>query len=244
MFKKKVCKELKYIFVILINKGMPYIIIIDKTGTVKETNIKEYNSSELYKKANFKSAEGFRLEHKWLVGNDQQIAIYGKKNGKAGQENKYDFPPPIDTILFFGGCVLVSENILEPNKIKDLRIAGWEAIYEKLMGGFEDLKDTDGEDEDEDLEEPNEYVCDDFLVEDDDVDYDDLSAQEEEDEAEISLKKKKNSKKKDKKITSTSSKKTTSSKKSGDLSVIQVSNDNDNAYLDCQSELEEEEYFA
>jgi hypothetical protein len=225
---------------------MPYIIVIDKTGTVKETNIKEYNSSELYKKANFKSAEGFRLEHKWLVGTDQQIAIYGKKNGKAGQENKYDFPPPIDTVLFFGGCVLVSENILEPNKIKDLRIAGWEAIYEKLMGGFEDLKDTDGEDDDEEEEdkEPNEYVCDDFLVEDDDIDYDDLSAQEEEDEEEITLKKKKNNKKKDKKPTS--SNKITSSKKSGDLSVIPVSNDNDNdnAYLDCQSELEEEEYFA
>lgn len=230
---------------------MPYIIVIDKTGTVKETNIKEYNSSELYKKANFKSAEGFRLEHKWLVGTDQQIAIYGKKNGKAGQENKYDFPPPIDTILFFGGCVLVSENILEPNKIKDLRIAGWETIYEKLMGGFEDLKDTDGEDEEDEEEEdkePNEYVCDDFLVEDDDIDYDDLSAQEEEeDEEEITLKKKKNNKKKDKKITS--SKKPTTSKKStksGDLSVISLSNDNDNdnAYLDCQSELEEEEYFA
>jgi hypothetical protein len=224
---------------------MPYIIVIDKTGTVKETNIKEYNSSELYKKANFKSAEGFSLEHKWLVGNDQQIAIYGKKNGKAGQENKYDFPPPIDTVLFFGGCVLVSENILEPNKIKDLRIAGWEAIYEKLMGGFEDLKDTDGEDDEED-KEPNEYVCDDFLVddedEDDDIDYDNVSSQEEEEE--ITLKKKKNNKKKDKKITSTSSKKTTSSKKSGDLYVIPVSNDNDNAYLDCQSELEEEEYFA
>ena len=124
---------------------MPYIIIIDKTGTVKETNIKEYNSSELYKKANFKSAEGFRLEHKWLVGNDQQIAIYGKKNGKAGQENKYDFPPPIDTILFFGGCVLVNESLSELNKINDLRISDWNKIYENLMGGFEDLT---GEDDD------------------------------------------------------------------------------------------------
>jgi len=230
---------------------MPYIIVIDKTGTIKETNIKEYNSAELYKKANFKSAEGFRLEHKWIIGTNQQIAIYGKKNGKAGQENKYDFPPPIDTVLFFGGCVLVSENILEPNKIKDLRIAEWEAIYEKLMGGFEDLKDTDGEDEDEDGDgededkEPNEYVCDDFLVEDedDDIDYDDLSAQEEEEEEEITLKKKKNNKKKDKKIT-TSSKKPKKTK-SGDLSIIPTtSNENDNAYLDCQSELEEEEYFA
>ena len=220
---------------------MPYIVIIDKTGIIKETNIKEYNSSELYKKANFKSAEGFSLQHKWIVGTNQQIAIYGKKNGKAGQENKYDFPPPIDNVLFFGGCVLVSECIVEPNKINDLRITEWKAIYEKLMGGFEDLKDTDEEvdddDEEEDDKEPNEYVCDDFLVEDDDIDYDDLSVvnEEEEEEEEVISKKKKNNKKKDKK----SSKK----EKTGDI-MTAISNDNDNTYLDCQSELEEEEYFA
>ena len=218
---------------------MPYIIVIDKTGIIKETNIKEYNSDELYKKANFKSAEGFRLEHKWLIGTDQQIAIYGKKNGKAGQENKYDFPPPIDTVLFFGGCVLVSENMLEPNKIKDLRITEWKSIYEKLMGGFEDLKDTDEEaDEEDEDKEPNEYVCDDFLVEDDDIDYDDLSVEEEEEEEDkIISKKKKNNKKKD-----TSSNKKTKTKSMGDL-ILSVSN-NDNTYLDCQSELEEEDYFA
>jgi hypothetical protein len=220
---------------------MPYIVIIDKTGIIKETNIKEYNSSELYKKANFKSAEGFSLQHKWIVGTNQQIAIYGKKNGKAGQENKYDFPPPIDNVLFFGGCVLVSESILESNKINDLRITEWKAIYEKLMGGFEDLKDTDEEvdddDEEEDDKEPNEYVCDDFLVEDDDIDYDDLSVvnEEEEEEEEVISKKKKNNKKKDKK----SSKK----EKMGDI-MTAISNDSDNTYLDCQSELEEEEYFA
>ena len=216
---------------------MTYIVIIDKNGIIKETNIKEYNSLELYKKANFKSAEGFSLQHKWIVGTNQQIAIYGKKNGKAGQENKYDFPPPIDTVLFFGGCVLVSENILEPNKINDLRITEWKTIYEKLMGGFEDLKDTDEEEDDEEEEdkEPNEYVCDDFLVEDDDIDYDDLSVEEEEEEEDkIISKKKKNNKKKDKK----------SSKKDKTGDIIMTTNNNDNTYLDCQSELEEEEYFA
>ena len=219
---------------------MPYIIVIDKTGTIKETNIKEYNAAELYKKANFKSAEGFRLEHKWIIETspNQQIAVYGKKNGKAGQENKYDFPPPIDSVLFFGGCVLVSENILEPTKIKDLRIAEWKAIYENLMGGFEDLKDTDEEGEEDEDAEPNEYVCDDFVVEDDDIDYDNLSSQEEEEEEEDKniSKKKKNSKKKDKK--------SSTSKKTGDLSIILETYNNDNTYLDCQSELEEEEYFS
>ena len=208
---------------------MPYIIVIEKNGTVKEINIKEYNPNDLYKKANFKSSDGFSLHHKWEIENNNKkniIAIYGKINGKSGQENKYEFPPPIDTILFFGGCVLVNENP-KSESISDLRIVEWKQIYEKLMGGFEDLEDedNDNDNDEEDLEEPNEYVCDDFLVEDDaEIDYDNVSVQEEEEEEEeIHLKKGKKNKKKDKKT------------------IVQLPETN---YLDCQSELEEEEYFA
>jgi len=214
---------------------MPYIIVIDKTGTVKETNIKEYVVNDLYKKANFKTADGFQHRNKWeleINNTKYNISVYGKINGKAGQENKYDFPPPIDNTLFFGGCVLVNENMKELNKINDLRISDWNKIYENLMGGFEDLGEED--DEEEDDKEPNEYVCDDFVVEDDDVDYEDLDLQdddEDEDDEEIVIKKGKkvNKKKKEKKP----------SKKNAELIVQET-----NQYLDCQSELEEEEYFA
>lgn len=213
---------------------MPYIIVIEKNGTVKETNIKEYNPNDLYKKANFKSSEGFILHHKWNIENKSTIAIYGKINGKAGQENKYEFPPPIDTLLFFGGCVLISENPSDLTKIKDLRITEWKSIYENLMGGFEDLEneDNDNDEEVDEDKEPNEYVCDDFLVEDDDIDYDDVSVQEEEEEEEEIVSKKSKNKKKDKK----------QPKKNNNNNIeleLQSSN-----YLDCQSELEEEEYFA
>jgi len=209
---------------------MPYIIVIDKTGTVKEINIKEYVQEDLYKKANFKSSEGFCSHHKWtleLNNNKYNIVIYGKKNGKAGQENKYEFPPPIDNILFFGGCVIVNENV---NKLNDLRISEWNAIYENLMGGFEDLRE-DAEEDDTEEEEPNEYVYDDFLVEDDDVSEQEPDPEQEEEleeEYEVSSKKK-TSKKKEKKL----------NKKI----ELEISN-NANNYLDCQSELEEEEYFA
>ena len=180
---------------------MPYIIVIEKNGNVKETNIKEYNQVDLYKKANFKSSDGFILHHKWNIEKNT-IAIYGKINGKAGQENKYEFPPPIDNILFFGGCVLVSENPSDLTNIKDLRITEWNKIYENLMGGFEDLEDdADAEEEEEEEDkEPNEYICDDFVVEDDDVDYDDdVSIEEEEEEEEILPKKGKKGNKKEKK---------------------------------------------
>ena len=214
---------------------MPYIVVIDKTGSIKETNIKEYVANDLYKKANFKTAEGFQHRNKWeleINNTKYNISVYGKINGKAGQENKYDFPPPIDNTLFFGGCVLVNENSSEPNKINDLRISDWNKIYENLMGGFEDLTGDDEDEEEEDDKEPNEYVCDDFVVEDDDIDYEDLQDDEDdEDEEEIVIKKGKkvNKKKKEKKP----------SKKTAEL-IIQETNQ----YLDCQSELEEEEYFA
>lgn len=219
---------------------MPFIIVIDKTGKVKETNLKEYNKNDLYKKANFKSTEGFLPQHKWEVdfnNTKHNIVVYAKKNGKAGQENKYEFPPPIDSILFFGGCVLISEDLSDTNKIINLRVSDWNSIYENLMGGFEDLVDNHDDDEEEDDDkEPNEYVCDDFVVEDDDIDYDDLSAQEEDDEEEI-ITKKKNSK--------TKNKKNDSKNPSKKMTIeLDLPCENDNTYLDCQSELEEEEYFA
>jgi hypothetical protein len=97
---------------------MPYIIVIDKNGNIKETNIKEYKENELFKKANFKSSEGFLLQTTWDILLDDKtyhISVYGKTNGKAGQENKYEFPPPVDNVLFFGSCLLINRSINESN---------------------------------------------------------------------------------------------------------------------------------
>jgi len=224
---------------------MPYIIVIDKNGNIKETNIKEYKENELFKKANFKSSEGFLLQTTWDILLDDKtyhISVYGKTNGKAGQENKYEFPPPIDSVLFFGGCVLT--NMSKSGSILDLRVSEWHSIYDKLMDGFEDLHDN--EDDDEQEEDINDigpltkdgYVCDDFVVDDDETDYDNLSLEDEEEE-EIEQKKIK-SKNKGKKVSVSVSKKNTK-KISIDLQVLDAIHDTDNM-LDFQSELSEEEY--
>ena len=198
-------KKHKCIFLVCITsttlETMPYIIIIDKLGTVKETNIKEYKEEDLYKKANFKSAEGFALQTTWTglslsirslssssSSEDKKtvsVSVYGKTTGRAGQENKYEFPPPIDSVLFFGGCVLVAKSESDDSMV-DLRISSWNIIYETLMGGFEDLdlgdRDAEDENEEEDDVDPNligknGYLRDGFVVEDEDED-------EEEDEFE------------------------------------------------------------
>jgi hypothetical protein len=135
------------------------VVIIEKSGTPKSLNIKDYKEEELFKKCGFKKADGFAKHTVWPVkidGKKYNVAMYGKLDGKANMENKYDFPPPIDTKLFFGACVLVA-TILEPTKTKEKTLCNlsldlWDKIYEKLFGGFENLAVTAAEDDDEEDE--------------------------------------------------------------------------------------------
>lgn len=173
---------------------MPKIVIIEKTGTLKTSSVKDVTESTLYKKAGLKSSEGFVLQHTWGAddGLDQSIKLYAKTIGKSGQENKYDFPPPVDETLFFGSCILVGSD-LKTGKIVDLEEDDWEEIYEFLFGGFEDVGSEDSEgdvDTEDELEEIQKetgivvkqtkqgYAKDGFIVDDDEV--------EEENDTEVS----------------------------------------------------------
>ena len=178
------------------------ILIIDKTGKIKELEVKNYDENELYKKAGFKSAEGFELQTEWgaeIKSKSFSVSIYGKLNGRAGQENKYEFPPPIDNTLFFGSCVIVNKKHGEPVSISKEE---WNAVYQHLYGGFEDIGDEDSEDEeetDEDDDIPRTkqgYVKDGFIVDDNEVDDEDYDTEDETSEEEvIQVKSKKNTKK-------------------------------------------------
>ena len=164
---------------------MTILLIVEKNGNIKETKVKNLQVSELYKKAGFKSEEGF-LEPvvSWPRPGidpftlDYQIQVYGKTKGRAGQENKYDFPPPIDSTLFFGNVAMIA--VRPEGGVVDLTMSAWEMVYEQLFGGFEDLVDSHGrplDDSEEDSEEDEElegveytkdgYVKDDFVVDDD-----------------------------------------------------------------------------
>jgi hypothetical protein len=133
--------------------NMPSIILIDKTGTVKSVSAKDIAEEALAKKAGFKSADGFVLQHTWgqEEGLDQHISLYAKTTGRAGQENKYDFPTPVDERLFFGTCVLVGKRA--DGTAVDLGEDDWEDIYEFLFGGFEDIGSEDSEEEDVDTDD-------------------------------------------------------------------------------------------
>lgn len=152
-------------------------ILINKTGELKEVKINDLN--ELYKLCKFKKPDNFDLRHTWkirLKETKYKLNLYAKNDGRANTENKYDLPPPIDNDLFFGSMLVIAFS--PDDELLSLTIEIWEKLYEKMFGGFEDLKDTAKEDEEEEDELENipdsmktkeGYLKDGFIV-DDDVD--------------------------------------------------------------------------
>jgi hypothetical protein len=229
---------------------MPTILVVEKTGVIKEVSLKSFSQEELYKKAGFKNADNFKSVHSWTMeidGKSTTISLYGKSTGRAGQENKYDFPPPVDTVLFFGSCVLVANISLDGKTCDDLNTDRWEAIYEALFGGFEDIGDESEESEDDvDSDVPRTkdgYVKDGFIVDDDDEfdedDDDDTEFESEEEDAEVELEPVIK-----KKVKTVKQPKTPSKKKTTVFDKIDtmMSQEDMNTFLDCSSELVEEEY--
>ena len=178
------------------------VLIVEKTGEIRSLKIKDYVESELYKKAGFKSAEGFKLQTSWAVnveGVEHKVLLFAKATGKAGGENKYDFPPPVDATLFFGACVLVGVRAGQP---ADLTPDQWSKFYEFLFGGFEDVAENLGDEDDMETDDEIEqmerelekelgkpvkiqttkhgYVKDDFIVDDDEIEDDEIEDEEDE----------------------------------------------------------------
>jgi len=136
------------------------IIIVERLGSLKTLSIKEFKLEDLYKKCGFKKAEDFTKQTEWNIKFDSKkycIQVFAKTDGRANSENKYDFPPPIDTKLFYGSCAIVGQ-IKKDDGSKiyaNLSLPLWNKIYEKLFGGFEDLAATAKEDEEEEDELAN-----------------------------------------------------------------------------------------
>ena len=136
------------------------IVIVEKEGTLKTLSIKDFKLEELYKKCGFKKGDDFIKQVEWNAkyeGEKYYIEVYAKTEGRANSENKYDFPPPIDSKLFFGNCAILTYT-KKPDGSKsytDLSLPLWNKMYEKLFGGFEDLSATAAEDEEEEDELAN-----------------------------------------------------------------------------------------
>lgn len=151
-------------------------IVVEKSGSLKEVSTKEINIEEMYKKCGFRKSDDFECRTTWeniQVGNSKHtIQLWARSEGKANTENKYDFPPPVDTSLFFGNCALVQ---VKGEKYISLTKDMWLKIYETLFGGFEDIENEKDDEEVDELEnikkemktKKGEYLKDGFVVDTD-----------------------------------------------------------------------------
>ena len=112
--------------------------------------------------------------------------MYSKNTGRANTENKYELPPPVDSDLYFGKLVVIRHSEQNPTveNCLDFTFEEWKTIYEKLMGGFEDLDDNEEESEEEYVDPENlteqGYEKDGFVVEDGEVAFNTGDSDEEE----------------------------------------------------------------
>ena len=176
---------------------MTSIVLVDKTGSLKQIKVKDLTRDKLHTKCGFKKNDHFDSRTTWTINIDDNkytVELWSKDDGKANTENKYDFPPPVDTELYFGTCCLI--RLGDDDEIISLTVDEWTKIYEALFGGFEDI-DTDEEPSEDELDSiPPEmktkqgYLKDGFVVNTDsdenkestDGDYEEESGDEESDE--------------------------------------------------------------
>lgn len=186
---------------------MTSIIIVDKSASIKSTKAKDLTRETIYKKCGFRKSEGFEMRNKFVIKKFgvETVEVWARDSGKAGTENKYELPPPIDNALYFGSLAIVGFN--NKDELCDLTDETWKKVYEHLFGGFEDIDDPDSEaefSEDELDSVPAEkktkhgYLKDGFVVDGnedeseedlesgEDDDDDDESEDEDEDEEELS----------------------------------------------------------
>jgi hypothetical protein len=173
------------------------IVIVSKTGSLTECVVEPASETTLdeltvllSKKCGYRNHDGFSCYHTFRYKNKKKfefpveneevipkyiyVDVWAKTDGRAGYENKYEMPPPIDEIMFYGNMALVAR--IDNETAINLTTYLWNIIYEHLFGGFEDLAATAAEDENEideleavpaDKKTSNGYLKDGFVVEDD-----------------------------------------------------------------------------
>lgn len=129
------------------------LIKISKKGKV--TNIEKSDITFIKKNKHVSKLNTWKY-------NNCDFVIYGCENGNAGEENKYDLPPPIDCELYFNDLYIIK---LSNEKIQNLGIEEYNNFYNDCFGGFEDIQSTDNEEEDE----LSEHTSDRDFIDDDNI---------------------------------------------------------------------------
>lgn len=168
------------------------IVLVERNGELRASHISAYTPLELSKKCKHKSSTGFEIHAEWAYSGEDNdrfiVELWARDDGTAGQENKYEFPPPVDTILFFGACALVAKDMSSQHHIIPLTLEKWDKMYDFLFGGFDTLANCDDDYESDELDSipahrktKDGYLKDGFVVDNDDDDDDDSDDDDDDD---------------------------------------------------------------
>lgn len=173
------------------------IVIVERNGDLRASHIDAYTPLELCKKCKYKTPSGFELHAEWAYSGSECtkderfiVELWARNDGNAGQENKYEFPPPVDTILFFGACALVAKDMSSQHRVIPLTLDKWDKMYNFLFGGFDTLTNFEDDDNEEDeldsipahRKTKDGYLKDGFVVDTSSNDDDDADDDEDEDD--------------------------------------------------------------
>mgnify|MGYP006088132293 CR=1 FL=1 len=136
------------------------VIKINKNGKI--ANIEKTDINFIKKNKNISKLNTWKY-------NNYNFVIYGCENGNAGEENKYDLPPPIDCELYFNDLYVIK---YKNDKLENLNIEEYNIFYNDCFGGFEDIQSTDNEDENEDDCELSEHTSDRDFIDDENISID------------------------------------------------------------------------
>ena len=132
------------------------IVIVERNGDLRASHVDACTPMQLSKKCKFKTSSGFEIRAEWAYSGttaaDERfmVELWAREDGNAGQENKYEFPPPVDTILFFGACALVAKDMSSQHRVIPLTLEKWDKMYDFLFGGFDTLVNCEDDDNEED----------------------------------------------------------------------------------------------
>jgi hypothetical protein len=115
------------------------------------------------------------LIHEWVMKSDLKLCVHGRTTGKFNKVNRYEFPPPIESVLLYGDVYIIGYK-KGTNKQVNLSVETWISFY-KAMFRFENLQSSETTDEAEFDElklvpahkkTKHGYLKDGFVVDDDD----------------------------------------------------------------------------
>jgi len=154
-------------------------LLLLKNGDTTNVNVPSNTNIDNFTNKSYFQTKGngsLKQLHYWQLFDDT-IIIYGWENGEAGDENKHELPPPIDSSLYFGDLIMF--RLDDNGKLSNFSKEEYDIFIEHHMEGFSDLGDYDSDVPNEmtdiDVDDDDNQVDNDYSPSETDSDYEESS---------------------------------------------------------------------